>query len=50
MGSGSTGKGATLEGFDFIGIEQNAEYIEIAKARIQHARDNASQKLFPQPV
>jgi DNA modification methylase len=46
MGSGSTGKGATLEGFDFIGIEQNAEYIEIAKARIQHAIDSASQKLF----
>ena len=46
MGSGSTGKGATLEGFDFIGIEQNAEYIEIAKARIQHALDSASQKFF----
>jgi site-specific DNA-methyltransferase (adenine-specific) len=50
MGSGSTGKGATLEGLDFIGIEQNAEYIEIAKARIQHALDSASQKLFSQPV
>jgi site-specific DNA-methyltransferase (adenine-specific) len=46
MGSGSTGKGATLEGFDFIGIEQNAEYLEIAKARIQHAIDSASEKLF----
>jgi len=34
MGSGSTGKAAALEGFDFIGIEQSAEYCEIAKRRI----------------
>lgn len=34
MGSGSTGKGAILEGFDFIGIEQDAEYFKIAEARI----------------
>jgi site-specific DNA-methyltransferase (adenine-specific) len=34
-GSGSTGKAATLEGFNFIGIEQSPEYIEIAKARIE---------------
>jgi hypothetical protein len=33
-GSGSTGKGAVLEGFGFIGIEREAEYVEIAKARI----------------
>jgi len=33
-GSGSTGKAATLEGFWFIGIEREAEYVEIAKARI----------------
>ncbi len=37
MGSGSTGKAAILEGFDFIGIEKEAEYIEIARARIAHA-------------
>jgi site-specific DNA-methyltransferase (adenine-specific) len=37
MGSGSTGKAATLEGLDFIGIEQSAEYVEIAKARIEWA-------------
>jgi site-specific DNA-methyltransferase (adenine-specific) len=37
MGSGSTGKAAILEGFDFIGIEQSAEYVEIAKARIEWA-------------
>ena len=34
MGSGSTGKAAVLEGFDFIGIEQGAEYFKIAEARI----------------
>ena len=37
MGSGSTGKAAVLEGFDFLGIEREAEYLEIAKARISAA-------------
>ena len=37
MGSGSTGKAAMLEGFNFIGIDLSAEYIEIARARIDHA-------------
>jgi site-specific DNA-methyltransferase (adenine-specific) len=36
-GSGSTGKAAMLEGFNFIGVEQSAEYIQIAKARIRAA-------------
>jgi hypothetical protein len=36
-GSGSTGKGAVLEGFRFIGIEREAEYVEIARARIAAA-------------
>jgi DNA modification methylase len=40
MGSGSTGKGAVLEGFEFIGIEQSAEYCEIAKARIDYVQNN----------
>jgi site-specific DNA-methyltransferase (adenine-specific) len=34
MGSGTTGVAAKLEGRKFIGIEQNAEYFEIAKKRI----------------
>lgn len=34
MGSGSTGKAAIMEGFHFIGIEREAEYVEIARARI----------------
>jgi site-specific DNA-methyltransferase (adenine-specific) len=36
-GSGSTGKAATLEGFNFTGIEQDAAYCEIARARIEQA-------------
>ena len=39
-GSGSTGKAATLEGFNFVGVEQSAEYVEIATARINHAKEN----------
>lgn len=34
MGSGSTGKAALLEGFNFIGIEMDESYLEIAKLRI----------------
>ena len=34
MGSGSTGKAAMLEGFRFIGIEVDADYLEIARRRI----------------
>jgi site-specific DNA-methyltransferase (adenine-specific) len=37
MGSGSTGRGAVLEGFDFIGVEQDAGYLETARARIAAA-------------
>jgi site-specific DNA-methyltransferase (adenine-specific) len=37
MGSGSTGKACAYEGFDFIGIDQSAEYVEIARARIEFA-------------
>jgi site-specific DNA-methyltransferase (adenine-specific) len=33
MGSGSTGKAAMLEGFDFVGIERDPEYFKIAEAR-----------------
>lgn len=38
MGSGSTGRGAVLEGFKFIGIEQDPAYLEIARARIEEAQ------------
>jgi DNA modification methylase len=36
MGSGSTGIGAIKEGFNFIGIEREKEYFDIAKARIEY--------------
>jgi site-specific DNA-methyltransferase (adenine-specific) len=35
MGSGSTGKAALLQGFGFIGIELSAEYVEMARRRIE---------------
>lgn len=37
LGSGSTGKAAVLEGFSFVGIEREAEYMPIAEARIAWA-------------
>jgi len=44
MGSGSTGKAAILEGFQFIGIEREAEYVEIAKARIAAVQSQPKQE------
>ena len=38
MGSGTTGIAAVMEGRDFIGIELNAEYLEIAERRIAEAQ------------
>jgi hypothetical protein len=35
-GSGSTGKAALLEGFNYIGIDLDESYIEISKARLEH--------------
>lgn len=37
MGSGSTGRGAKLEGFRFVGIERDEGYMAIARARIEAA-------------
>jgi len=36
MGSGSTGIGAKLENFNFIGIELDEDYFNIAKSRIEN--------------
>ena len=36
MGSGSTGIGACLEGFRFVGMELSEEYFKIAEARIEN--------------
>lgn len=44
MGSGSTGKAAILEGFNFVGIEMDETYFEIAKARIDYVYKNGTQK------
>jgi DNA modification methylase len=38
MGSGSTGRAAVLEGFDFVGCEKEAPYMAIARARIAEAQ------------
>lgn len=47
-GSGSTGKGAVLEGFRFLGIEREAEYVEIARKRVGHSvtQTQSQEKLF----
>jgi site-specific DNA-methyltransferase (adenine-specific) len=43
MGSGSTGKAAVRCGVNFIGIEKESEYMEIAKARIEHEKNKPVQ-------
>jgi site-specific DNA-methyltransferase (adenine-specific) len=37
MGSGTTGVAAVLEGFNFVGIEKEAAYVDIARRRIAEA-------------
>lgn len=39
-GSGSTGKAAVLEGFQFVGCELDPAYVEIAEARCKWAASN----------
>jgi len=51
MGSGTTGIAACLEGFNFVGIELNEDYLEIARHRIAHWGDyeiTESDTLIPQ--
>jgi DNA modification methylase len=52
-GSGSTGKAAILEGFEFIGCELTQEYLPIIEGRLNHAvatvkaeQDREQEKLF----
>ena len=40
MGSGSTGKAAILEGFDFIGVELDDGYFDISISRITECNTN----------
>ena len=42
-GSGSTGKAAILEGFDFIGIELTEEYLPIIEGRLAHAEQQVAE-------
>jgi DNA modification methylase len=44
MGSGSTGKACMIEGFNFIGIEREQEYMDIAEARIKNAKELVDKK------
>lgn len=43
-GSGTTGIACKLEGFDFVGIEQDPEYTKIAQARINNWIEENEQK------
>jgi site-specific DNA-methyltransferase (adenine-specific) len=43
-GSGSTGKAAVLNGFDFIGIEMTEEYLPIIEGRLKHAEKKFAEK------
>jgi DNA modification methylase len=44
-GSGSTGKAAILEGFDFIGIELTKDYWPIIEGRLKHAEAKVAEKI-----
>lgn len=47
MGSGSTGKAAMREGFRFVGIELDADYLAVARARIEHELEKRHEALEP---
>ena len=47
MGSGTTGMATKIDGFEFVGIEKDEDYIEIAKARIANTyREPTQHSLF----
>lgn len=45
LGSGTTGIAATLEGFDFVGVEREQNYMEIAEARIRFWQEHGEDGL-----
>jgi site-specific DNA-methyltransferase (adenine-specific) len=45
-GSGTTGIACKLEGFEFVGIEQDPEYTKIAQARIENCIKDKQLNLF----
>ena len=44
-GSGSTGKAAILQGFDFIGIEMTEEYLPLIEGRLKHAEALVAERI-----
>jgi site-specific DNA-methyltransferase (adenine-specific) len=44
-GSGSTGKAAILQGFDFIGIEMTEDYWPIIEGRLRHAEAIVAERI-----
>jgi site-specific DNA-methyltransferase (adenine-specific) len=44
-GSGSTGKAALLNGFQFIGIELTADYLPIIEGRLKHAAETYANQI-----
>jgi site-specific DNA-methyltransferase (adenine-specific) len=42
VGSGTTGMAAALEGRSFLGIDQDADYVRIAEARIVSVQEAAA--------
>ena len=46
MGSGSTGVACVNTGRDFIGIELDKNYFEVAKQRIEDAQNKVKSRLF----
>jgi DNA modification methylase len=44
-GSGSTGKAAILQSFDFIGIEMTEEYLPIIEGRLKHAEHIVAERV-----
>jgi len=46
MGTGATGMAAAWAGFNFIGIERDKSYFEVAKLRVEYALNNPMPK-FP---
>jgi DNA modification methylase len=49
MGSGTTGIAAIRTGRSFVGIEQDAEYLEIARRRIEWWARHAAGNQLPLP-
>jgi site-specific DNA-methyltransferase (adenine-specific) len=52
LGSGTTAIAALKENFNIIGIEREAEYVDIARARLAYwaKHDHAMTKQNPPPV